>query len=302
LRVAVTGASGFIGGHLTDALTARGDTVIPVKRPYNADALGVTLGGADVVVHLGGIVSAVQERDFYAANVDATRVVAQACRDAGARIVHVSSLAAAGPAPASAPRSEDDAAAPITTYGRSKLEGEQAVRSLPGLRSTVLRPGVVYGPRDRAVLPLVRYAMRGVLPLVGRAGAAYTFIYVGDLVRTLVAAIDADPVSRPIFVGHATPVTTRRLFDAIRAATGRSAATVPIPLWLMRIAALFGDVAGSVSGRPAVINSRRYAELASEGFVCRVDRMRETLRIVAQIDLPEGLNETVAWYRAEGWI
>jgi len=98
----VTGASGFIGGHLTDALTARGDTVIPVKRPYNADALSVTLGGADVVVHLGGIVSAVQERDFYAANVDATRVVAQACRDAGARIVHVSSLAAAGPAPASA--------------------------------------------------------------------------------------------------------------------------------------------------------------------------------------------------------
>jgi len=176
------------------------------------------------------------------------------------------------------------------------------VRALPGLRSTVLRPGVVYGPRDRAVLPLVRFAMHGVLPRVGRAGAAYTFIHVGDLVRTLVAAIDTDPVARPIFVGHATPVTTRRLFDAIRAATGRSAAIVPIPLWLTRIAALLGDVAGSVSGRPAVINSRRYAELASEGFVCRVDRMRETLRIVAQMDLTEGLNETVAWYRAEGWI
>ena len=69
-----------------------------------------------------------------------------------------------------------------------------------------------------------------------------------------------------------------------------------------RAAALAGDVAGRLRGTPAVINSRRYAELAAEGFVCRVDRLRDRLGIVAQIGLEEGLAETYEWYRRERWL
>ena len=69
-----------------------------------------------------------------------------------------------------------------------------------------------------------------------------------------------------------------------------------------REAAIAGDVAGMVRGKPSVINSRRYAELASEGFVCRVDRLRDRLGIVAAIGLPEGLADAYAWYRREGWL
>src|SRR5439155_1254769 len=79
-----------------------------------------------------------------------------------------SSLAAAGPAPIASPRTEDDPAAPINAYGRTKLEGERAVRGMDGLSWVILRPGTVYGPGDRAVLPLFQSAKRGVLPLVGR--------------------------------------------------------------------------------------------------------------------------------------
>jgi nucleoside-diphosphate-sugar epimerase len=66
---------------------------------------------------------------------------------------------------------------------------------------------------------------------------------------------------------------------------------------LTRLAAAAGDVAGAISGRPALINSRRYAELASDGFVCRVDRLRDRLGITAEIDLEEGLKDAAAWYR-----
>ena len=69
-----------------------------------------------------------------------------------------------------------------------------------------------------------------------------------------------------------------------------------------RLAALAGDAAGALRGRPSVINSRRYAELASEGFVCRVDRLRERLGVVAQIGLREGLADAYAWYVREGWL
>src|SRR4029453_9712877 len=104
---------------------------------------------------------------------------------AGARLVHVSSLAAAGPAPASGPRAELDPPRPITAYGRSKLEGEHAVAGVAGLRWTILRPGVVYGPGDRAMRPLFRYAERGVLPLVGNDRAAYTFVFISYAVFCL---------------------------------------------------------------------------------------------------------------------
>ena len=77
---------------------------------------------------------------------------------------------------------------------------------------------------------------------------------------------------------------------------------IRVPLWLTRLAASGGDIAGALSGRPALINSRRYAELASEGFVCRVDRLRDRLGVTAEIDLEKGLADAATWYRREGWL
>jgi nucleoside-diphosphate-sugar epimerase len=190
----------------------------------------------------------------------------------------------------------------MTAYGRSKLEGERAIEAVPGLHWTVLRPGVVYGPGDRALLPLFVLASRGVLPLIGRATAAYTFVHVSDLVRAIAAAADQHPDDEVIFVGHPQPVTTRALLEGVRTAVGRGAVIVRVPSLLLRLAARLGDAGGALRGRPLPINSRRYAELATEGFVCRVDRLRDRLGVVATIGLDEGLAEAAAWYRREGWL
>ena len=306
LRVAVTGASGFIGSHLVAALSERGDVPVPVARPFLADTLATTLRGADAVVHLAGIVSAVRREDFFGANVGGTTAVAQAAHAAGVPLVHVSSLAAAGPAPASAPRSEDDESRPITAYGESKLEGELAVRSIAGLNWIVLRPGVVYGPGDRALLPLFRYARLGVLPLVGDDRTAYTFIFIDDAIRAILAAIDdvrRDPQGKgTVFLGHRQPVDARRLLETIRATLGSSARLIRVPQALTRIAAAAGDVAGAITGRPATINSRRYIEIYSPGFVCRVDRLRDRLGVEATVGIDDGLRRTASWYRDQGWI
>jgi nucleoside-diphosphate-sugar epimerase len=273
--------------------------VIPIGRPFEPQRLASSLAGVDAVVHLAGLVSAVRREDFFAANVDATRVVAGAARDAGARLVHISSLAAAGPAPASAPRSEDDAVQPITAYGESKLEGERVVREQRGLCWTVLRPGVVYGPGDRALLPLFRYARRGVLPLVGDSEAAYTFIYIDDAVRAILAAVDRGAAGDVLFIGHKRPVTPRHLLQTVRAAAGGSSILLRIPRVLTRAGAALGDVAGAVTGRPPTIDSRRFVELYSPGFVCRVDRMRERLGVEAEVGIDDGLRRAAGWYREQ---
>jgi len=299
LRVAVTGSSGFIGRHVLVALAARGHVAFPVRHPFTAATLAPVFRSCDAVVNLAGVVSAVRDDAFVSGNVRSAEAVAHAARDAGVRLVHVSTLAAAGPAPASAPRSEDDPAAPTTIYGRTKLAGEAAVRSADGLRWIILRPGVVYGPGDRALRPLFRYAARGVLPLVGNAGAAYTFVYIDDAVAAIVAAVESDAAGDTLFVGHEAPVAPRALLEAIAATLGVRVRIVPLPRGVVRVAAMAGEIAGRVTGRPAAINMRRFVELYSPGFVCRVDRLREDLGVEAKVGLADGLGAAASWYRSQ---
>ena len=316
--VAITGATGFIGRHLAADLVARGVTVkaiirprsphaappdtTPVTTPLDADALRTAFAGVDAVVHLAGVVAAVEARTYTAVNAEGTRAVATAARDAGARLIHVSSLAAAGPAPASAPHREDDPPRPVTPYGVSKLESERIVHATDGLRSIILRPGVVYGPTDRAVFPLFQAAARGVLPLVGRPGAAYTFIYIDDVVRAVVAAVERIDAAGTVFVGHPEPVTARGLLDAIAAANGRRVRIFAIPMAVTHVAAVACDVVGRIVRRPLPLNMPRYAELDADGFVCRVERLRDVLDVVAATGLREGIEKTAAWYREAGWL
>jgi nucleoside-diphosphate-sugar epimerase len=317
-RVAVTGATGFIGRHLTAQLVERGVEVRAIVRPRSAhkaprgativqasletSALAEAFAGVDAVVHLAGVVSTVRQHEYIDINARGTQAVGAAARAAGARLIYVSSLAAAGSASPAAPRREEDPSQPLTPYGRSKLEGERHIAALEGLEYTILRPSVVYGPGDRAMLPLFRFARRGVLPLVGRRDAAYTFIYVHDVVRAIEAALAAPALQDTVFVGHPQPVTARNLLAGIQAALGGSAMTIPIPGVITGLAAIAGEAAGQLIGRPMLLNRWRHVELSAEGFVCHVDRLRDRLGIVAQVDLQQGLNETVRWYREQGWL
>jgi nucleoside-diphosphate-sugar epimerase len=140
------------------------------------------------------------------------------------------------------------------------------------------------------------------MPLIGRADAAYTFVHVSDLVRAIAAAVDHETDGDTLFVGHPQPVTTRALLEGVRRAVGRAALIVRVPSPVLRLAAMLGDAGGALRGRPLPINSRRYAELSTEGFVCRVDRLRDRLGVAAEIGLDEGLAEAGAWYRREGWL
>lgn len=316
--VAITGATGFIGRHVAAALVSRGVQVTAIVRPdsthmapprsavvhapLEASALQKAFAGMDAVVHLAGVVAAVDPRVYYQVNTEGTRAVAEAASANSARLVHVSSLAAAGPASASAPIRETDPPRPITPYGRSKLDSERIVTGMAGLPSIILRPGVVYGPTDKAVFPLFKAARRGLLPLVGREGAAYAFVHVDDVVRTIVAAVEKTGVSGPVFVAHPVPVTATDLMEAIQAAVGRRGRVVRVPMPLLRALALAGDVAGRVLDTPMTLNSWRYAEMAAEGFVCRVDRLRDELGVVASVGLREGMAQTAEWYRREKWL
>src|SRR5262249_9178302 len=156
-----------------------------------------------------GLIRAPSAAAYEAVNVRGTEAVVQAANRSGARVTFISSLAAAGPGTGAKPCREHDEPQPLTAYGRTKLAAEAVVRT--GARSgwTIIRPSAVYGPRDRAFLPLFRLASRGVFILVAPPAAQFTLIHIDDLARAIVVAAQQDrALGETLFVGHPRPQTT----------------------------------------------------------------------------------------------
>jgi dihydroflavonol-4-reductase len=318
-RVAVTGANGFIGQtvvcHFRDAgwdvraivrpgrqcAVPDGVPLVPIR--FTASELARAAQGTDVIVHTAGLTRAATAGQFHGANVEMTREVARAAVATGARLVHISSQAAAGPGTPARPRREDDPPSPLTAYGRSKLAGEEVVQASPDLSWTILRPGPVYGPADRAALPLFRLARRGIALEVPQDPApAYTFVHVDDIARGIVAAATSPAAERQVFaLGHPESVTARTLTDALARVLGRPCRHVRIPYALLLVAAMAGDAA-ALCGSRLSIDRARLTELMAPGWVFSVEKARERLGFAARVDLLEGLASTAAWYTRHGWL
>ena len=318
-RVAiVTGATGFIGGAVASRLRDRGWRVRGITRPGSrkslpagvervearlvADEVTAALGRADVVIHLAGLVKAATPSLFRIANVDGTRETAEAASRLGARFVHVSSHAVAGPAPAERPSLENDPPNPITSYGVSKQQAEDVVRSATELRWTILRPSAVYGGGDRAFLPLFRLARLGLFPLIQDPRVQYTLVHVDDVARAVeVAATSESAVGEAFFVGHPAPVAVGEMMAALAGVFGRRYRPVTIPSGLIWAAAMLGQGL-SRCGWPQPLDGKLWRDLRAGGFVCSVGKARRVLGFEAAINLAEGLARTARWYVEHRWV
>jgi nucleoside-diphosphate-sugar epimerase len=312
----VTGGSGFIGSHLCERLLAAGHRVrvlarapgplanlqgLPVERAQGDLAgagLDEAVAGADWVFHLAGALKGFREADLMRVNRDGTRRLLEACRRGapGARFLLVSSLAAAGPGE----RSEDAPPRPLTWYGRSKLEAERAVLA-SGLEAVILRPPVVFGPRDRDVLGYFRVA-RHCLPVAGRGQRRYSLVYAPDLADGLLRAAETPCPSGEVF--HLTgPALSWADFGArIAAALGRPARVLPLPEAAVRLCGRGADLWARLRGRPGVFSSQKVLEMLAPGWVASPDKAARVLGWTAPTPLDPALAATVAWYRDHGWL
>jgi hypothetical protein len=155
----------------------------------------------DQVYHVAGLTRAREAREFFRVNDEGTRRLVHACLETPRgprRLVHLSSLAAVGPMAMATACDEDTVPRPVSAYGWSKLQGEAAVLGVRDrLHVTVLRPPVVYGPRDRGVLEVVRWVARGFLPMPAGPSRSLSLCYIRDLVTALLTAGEAKfPLSK----------------------------------------------------------------------------------------------------------
>lgn len=274
-----------------------------LEEPATLDAL---LSEADAVVHLAALVKTLSEDEMHRANAEGTRRLAEAAVRAPAvrSFVLVSSLAAKGPSasPAS-PRAATDPD-PVSAYGRSKRAAELAALSVAdSLAVRILRPPVVYGPRDRALLGLFRSVRRGLFPLAGGAGATLSTLYVEDAARAVVAALAANGRA-PLLAEPADgpPHPWEEFRDAAAASLGVARVrSLRVPGWLVGAAGALASGWGLVTRRATPFNADKAREVRHPHWVADAASVRG-LGWSPQVGLADGVRRTAEWYRREGWL
>jgi nucleoside-diphosphate-sugar epimerase len=305
-RFVVTGASGFIGRRLCEALRERGRVTAvlrsgPAAGPWDdvvvADLARESLPagaleGAGVVFHFAGRAHAVAERAsdlelYRRVNVEGTRRVLEAALASGVRrVVFASSVKAMG--------EEGDTGGALSPYGLSKRDAEQLVRESGVPETVVLRLALVYGPGVEGNLGHMLRAVRaGRFPPPPPVPNRRAMVHVDDVVRVAVRAADHPAAAgRTFVVGDGVAYSTRGIYDAMRRALGMTPASwsLPVPLW--RALALAGDAVGALARRRAPFDSEACRKL----FACawyEPSDLRSTLGVPSFSTLEDALRDMV---------
>jgi nucleoside-diphosphate-sugar epimerase len=327
MKVLVTGASGLLGGHVAEILSARGDTVRAlVRRTSNrkvleklprvelfegtveqADRVREAVDGVDAIVHCAGIVKARGSDEFFSVNVGGTSNLVEAARKLGPRLkrfVHVSSLEACGPSSDGKPVPPEQES-PVTAYGRSKLSAEKVVLSAKGdIPVVILRPGAIYGPRDGEILEAFKSIQRGLLPLVDGGAARGVWIYATDCAEACVRAIDADVPSGKIYFvddGCGPLAQKQMLADAERALGTKALLRTNLPVPFLMTVARGVEVFGRLANRPVML-TREKASMLLLDWICSSEDTRRDLGWQPKVTWDDGVRRAVAWYRENGWL
>ena len=289
MRVAITGASGFIGRAVLSALLARGHDVRSLDRAAVGDLAAAPdwpahLAGSDAVVHLAALAHArhVNAARLRAVNVDAAIALGRAAAAAGIRMLHLSSVKVLGEETRLRPFDESSPPAPQDAYARAKAAAEAGLRTIPGLALTLIRPPLVYGPRVKAnFLTLMRAVARGwPLPFAGIENRR-SLVYVGNLADAVVRCVEAPPAAgNPYAVTDGEPLSTPALCRALGAALGTPARLFRVPTALLELA-------------PASTRLTR-------SLVVDDGALRRELGWSPPHKLEDAMRLTAQWYRTQG--
>ncbi len=315
-RVLITGATGFVGSHITGTFAEAGYEVrcglrstsdprwlsgLRVERVSvdltRREELAGAVKGVNTVIHAAGITRAYRKDDYYRINAEGTRRMAAAAAESGVRrFVLISSLAARGPDAST----ENDR--PVSPYGDSKLKAEEYLRSLEGrMETVVLRPAAVYGPRDTDLLPLFKMASKGWLPIPSSTNVLQA-IYAADAARAVLAAARRSVGFGPLPLAEANRYSWYEVVTGIEKALGRTVRAIRLPAALYRLAGRVAEEVATACGSMPVFDERRARDLAVHAWTCDPSSTEKALGWRAEVSLFEGLERTAHWYRRVGWI
>jgi len=325
-KVLVTGGTGFIGSHLTELLLSKGYSVTSLVRdPRNLrwlsglkvevitgdcllpETLPQAVKDVSLVVHAAGLTKAKRAREYYEVNQAGTKNILEAClhHNPGLeKFVFVSSQAAAGPSRDGKPVTAHDAPHPVSDYGKSKLLAEEEVlRYKDRFPVVILRPSAVYGPRDRDMYELFRWANRGMTIEISGRERILNFCYVGDLVQAIAFCLEKKPASGSIYyVAETRPYSWSEFRDILLTTGSIRAVTIKIPKAAAYLIGLLSEFGSLFTSRPALTNRQKIREAVQQYWTCDLGPIEMELGFKSVFPLQQGLSSTWRWYRDNNWL
>ena len=332
MKAYVTGGTGFIGSHLVEQLVAQGYHVTCLIRKtsnlrwlnhlltakssqvrlvtgdlQDSDILVDHVRDVDLVFHLAGLTKAPDTATYDRVNAGGTRCLIEACLAAQTdldRFVHCSSLAAVGPSRDGTPQAEDVTPHPLTDYGRSKLKSEMVAREYADrLPVTIIRPPAVYGPRDVDIFLFFQMINRGVIPILGDADKLLSLVHVKDLVAGLyTAAISERAIDETYFLTDGEIHTWMGIERTIANALEKRPFRVKVPFFVVDFISILTEAAAKVKRETPTLNRQKVQDLKQRFWICDSTKAAKELGYRPTYFLQKGIQDTAAWYQANGWL
>ena len=324
MKIFITGGTGFIGSQLIEYFLNQknADIYALVRNRKNLKWLkGLDLhilegdlfsipplpSDIDFVFHVAGITKAIKSAYYYTVNQHGTASLLQALKSQKInlrRLVLLSSQAVCGPSNDGQPIKENRPSAPITHYGKSKLESEnEALRFKEHIPLTILRAPTIFGPKDPVLLPYFKFIKKGILPSLGKGKRLVSVCYVKDLVRCFDLSIKGSLKSGEIF--HvADPVP--RSWDELGLAAGKALdlnlRRIKLPLCTLYPVYIFAEFLGKISSSPSILSREKYFEMKQAAWVINTEAAQEKLGFTPLLSFEDAVKETIDWYKKNGWL
>ena len=326
----ITGATGFLGGHLVDTLTAEGHSVYSLarsaKKVKEFNIKGTIIYGdlslksiqswilelpeqIDQVIHTAGIVHSYNKDDFFEVNTDATLHLFDELtkRFKSGHFIFISSLAAAGPGTSRQLPKESDIAQPVSAYGRSKLLAETKLLSQkkPNWRINIVRPPMVIGPRDPAVLDIFKMVKAKVVlyPGLGAGKKEYSFVCVFDLVTAIIKLSEKANLNNEIFyAAYPSKITYESLIQMITKLCQSKTVILSVPFIFIKLISKVLNAINYVTPMSARLTPDKTYELAPMNWTCDSQKSRGLLKMEYTWGLEETIKVTKDDYEKRSWI